>query len=294
MAKRALRKPADDVEIVGADSHPLRDIYYRMLTMPWWAMLLSLGAFYLFLNAIFGAVYMFTGGIEGGDGSFADAFFFSAQTLGTIGYGAMHPTRFSTNVVVTLESLVSVLFVALSTGLVFTRFSRSTESVVFCDFACIGLMDGQPTLTIRIGNDREGAIMDAQVNITMFRTHHTAEGVTMYRMKELVLARNRTSALGRTFTIIHVIDEDSPLHGLTPEGWEKDEVELLVNVVGTDDTLLQPVYGRGRYQAHEVKWGARLGDVLEELPNGKLQLDVRKFDDVVWCEPTDAFPYPRA
>lgn len=294
MAKRSTRNQPDDVEIVGAPTHPLRDVYYRMLTMPWWAMLLTLGGVFLFTNALFALAYLVTGGIEGAKpGSFADAFFFSAQTLGTIGYGAMHPTGFATNIVAVFESLVSVLFIALATGLVFTRFSRSTECVVFSDFACLSLMDGEPTLTVRLGNDREGAIMDAQVHATMFRTHRTAEGVTMYRMKELKLARNRTSALGRTFTLIHHVDEESPLRGLTPEDWEKDEVELLINVVGTDDTLLQPVYGRARYLPHEVKWGARFDDVLEELPNGKLRLDARKFDDIVLCEPTEAFPYPR-
>lgn len=294
MAKRATRNVPDDVEIVGAQSHPLRDIYYRMLTMPWWAMLLSLGAVFLVTNGLFALAYLATGGIEGAKpGSFADAFFFSAQTLGTIGYGAMHPTGFAANIVAVFESLVSVLFIALATGLVFTRFSRSTECVVFSDFACLSLMDGEPTLTIRIGNDREGAIMDASVHMTMFRTHHTAEGVTMYRMKELKLARDNTSALGRTFTLIHHVNAESPLHGLSPQDWEKDEIELLVNVVGTDDTLLQPVYGRARYLPNEVKWGARFTDILEELPNGKLRLDVRKFDDITKCEPTKDFPYPR-
>lgn len=294
MAKRARRNQTDDVEVVGAESHPLRDIYFQTLTMPWWKMLIALGLVFLLLNAIFATAYVITGGIEGAHpGSFADAFFFSAQTLGTIGYGAMHPTTFAANVVAVVESLASVLFIALATGLVFTRFSRSTETMVFSDFVCIGLMDGQPTLTLRVGNDREGAIMDARVHVTVFRTHRTAEGVTMYRMKALQLAREHTPALGRTFTVIHTIDEASPLHGLTPEDCEKDEIELLVNIVGTDETLLQPIYGRVRYLPRDLKWGARLGDVLEELPNGNLRLDVRKFDDIVLGEPTEAFPYPR-
>jgi inward rectifier potassium channel len=295
MAKRMTRSVPDDVEIVGAESHPLRDIYYRMLTMRWWKMLLSLGGAFLTANALFALAYLATGGVEGArEGSFWDAFFFSAQTLGTIGYGAMHPIGFAANLVAVGESLVSILFIAVATGLVFARFSRSTETVCFSDFVCLGLMDGEPTLTLRVGNDREGAIMDATVHMTMFRTHRTAEGVTMYRMKELKLARDRTSSLGRTFTLIHAIDAESPLYGLTPEDFEKDEVEIFVNVVGTDDTLLQPVYGRARYLPNEVKWGARLGDVLSELPNGKLQLDVRKFDDIVYGEPTEAFPYPRS
>jgi inward rectifier potassium channel len=288
------RAELDEIEIVGAERHPLRDIYYFMLTMRWWVMLLVLAGAFLVINAIFAGMYLCTDGIEGAKpGSFADAFFFSAQTLGTIGYGAMHPTNFATNVVATGESVVSILFIAVATGLVFTRFSRSTESVRFSENPVIQLMDGVPTLTLRIGNDREGAIMDATVGLTMFRTHKTAEGLVMYRMKDLKLARERTSALGRTFTLLHHINEDSPIYGLTPDDWEKDEVEILVNVVGTDDTLLQPVYGRCRYLAHEIRWGHRFEDILTDLPNGRMQLDVRKFDTVIAMEPTESFPYPR-
>lgn len=294
MAKRGMRATADDVIVINTESHPLRDIYYWLIRMPGPAMLAFLATAFFTLNALFACAYVATNGIEGArPGSFVDAFFFSAQTLGTIGYGAMHPTNTATNVVATIESLVSILFIAVATGLVFSRFSRTTECVLFSDHACLSLMDGVPTLSLRIGNDRDGAIMDATVRITMFRTHHTAEGQTLYRMKDLVLARERTSALGRTFTVIHHLDEASPLAGLTPEDWERDEIEILVNVVGTDDTLLQPVYGRCRYLASEVKWGSRLGDVLRERQDGKLELDVRRFDDIVECKPTDVFPYPR-
>lgn len=282
-----------DVVVVNAQKHPLRDIYYLMLSVAWWRMLLMLSAAFLVVNAIFAGIYCATGGVEGArDGSFVDAFFFSAQTLGTIGYGAMHPQGFGANVAAVAESLVSILFIAVATGLVFTRFSRSTESVIFSEYVSFSPMDGVPTLFIRIGNDREGAIMDAVVRLTMFRTHKTAEGTTMYRMTDLKLARERTSALGRTFTIMHHVTEDSPLFKTTPADWENDEIELLINVVGTDDTLLQPVYARTRYLAHEVKWGTRFVDVLSELPDGKLQLDVRHFDSLVDSKRTDDFPYP--
>lgn len=296
MAKRGMGAASgDDVVIVNAEPHPLRDVYYRLIRMRWWAVLAFLASVFLALNAIFACAYVLTNGIEGArTGSFVDAFFFSAQTLGTIGYGAMHPTNTATNCVATVESFVSILFIAISTGLVFSRVSRTTECVLFSDHACISLMDGVPTLSIRIGNDRDGAIMDATVRITMFRTQHTTEGQTFYRMKDLVLARERTSALGRTFTILHHIDGESPLSGLTPDDWTRDEVEILVNVVGTDDTLLQPVYGRCRYLPPDVKWGARLADCLSELPDGRLQLDVRRFDEIVECKSTDLFPYPRS
>jgi inward rectifier potassium channel len=206
----------------------------------------------------------------------------------------MHPVSSSANVLVVGESLVSIVFIAVATGIVFARFSRSTEALMFSDHPCIAPMDGTPTLVVRIGNDRKGAIMDAQVRMTLFRTHRTKEGVTMYRMKDLMLARERTPALGRTFTVMHVIDEASPLFGATPDTCRLDETELLVNVVGTDGTSLQPVHARRRYVSNEVLWGARHVDVLSELPDGRLQLDVRRFHDVVATEPSDAFPYRAA
>ncbi len=222
MARRRVRNDTDGVVVVGAAAHPFRDAYHRLLTVRWWGAIAAIGAGFLLLNAVFAFAYLLTGGIEGArPGSFADAFFFSAQTLGTIGYGAMHPIGLGANLVAVAESVVSVLFIAVSTGIVFARFSRSSESLMFSDHPCISPMDGLPTLSLRVGNDREGAVMDAQVGITMFRTHRTTEGVTMYRMTDLVLARQRTPALGRTFTVMHFIDEKSPLFGSTPASWQR-------------------------------------------------------------------------
>jgi inward rectifier potassium channel len=289
----------DGIVVVGAKAHPLRDLYHLLLTVRWWGAIGAIGIGFLVINALFATGFVITGGIEGGQGhgSFADAFFFSAQTLGTIGYGAMHPVSLAANLLVVVESIVGILFAAVSTGIVFARFSRSTESVIFSDHPCIGPIDGKPTLSLRIGNDREGAVMDAQIRIAVAHTHRTLEGVTMYRMRDLVLVRDRTPMLGRTWTVMHEIDAGSPLFEATPASCEKQELELIVTVVGTDDTSLQPVHGRRRYLASEIRWSARLADVLSELADGRLQLDVRRFHDVVPSEPigteqTTSLPYP--
>jgi inward rectifier potassium channel len=282
-----------DVVVVGAAPHPLRDLYHLLLTLRWWGAIGAIAAAFLVINVLFAFGYMATGGIEGQlhPGSFADCFFFSTQTLGTIGYGAMHPAGRAANALVAVESFVSVLFTAVATGIVFARFSLSTESIVFSRHACIAPMDGIPTLSLRVGNDREGAIMEAQVRLVMMYTHRTKEGMTMYRMRDMTLVRDRTPLLRRTWTVMHVIDEASPLFGATPESCSVDEVELIVTIIGTDGTSLQPVHGRKRYVANEIIWGARLADVLSELPDGRIQLDVRRFDEVVPAEPTDSFPY---
>ncbi len=261
--------------------------------MRWSAVLGSIAVLFLGLNLIFACAYLVTGGVVGAQpGSLRDAFFFSVQTMGTIGYGAMYPASTAAQSVVVAESVVGLVTTALVTGIVFARFSQSTGQLVFSDKACISPMNGVPTLAFRVGNDRSSTVFEAHVRVSLIRTEKTTEGVTFYRLYDLVLSRDRSPALARSWTVMHPITEDSPLHGRSPEACTKEELELAVTVVGTDDTSLQPVHGRVQYLSSEIVWGARLADVLSELPDGRLRLDVRKFDDLVPTEPTETFPYP--
>lgn len=267
--------------IEGAEAHPLRDAYHLLLEMSWPAALGSIAAAFLLLNALFAVGFMFTGGIANSSGSFGDAFFFSVQTMGTIGYGAMAPTTLAANILVVTEAVVSLIITALATGIVFARFSRTTAEVVFSRTACISPVDGTPTLTFRIGNDRSNCIFDARVKVIFIRTEKTKEGQTLYRMTDLTLVRLEAVTLERSFTIQHRIDEKSPLHEATRASCDAHEVEIMVNVSGTDDVSLQPVYARHTYFPKDIAWGRRLADVLRERDDGKLVLDVRKFHDTV-------------
>lgn len=282
-----------DIVVVGAASHPLRDAYLLVLRTPLSVVLAGIASTFLLVNVVFACLYVATGGVaNAADGSFKDAFFFSVQTMGTIGYGAMYPQTTAANLLVVAESVVGIVLVALATGIVFARFSQSRGTVVFSDRACIAPMDGVPTLMIRVGNDRASAIFDAAIRVVLTRTERTAEGMTFYRMYDLSLARDRSPALMRSWTVLHRIDEASPLFGMTPETCLAQETELLVSLVGTDDTSLQPVHARVRYDAPDLVWGARPADILSELPDGRLTLDVRRFHDIVPTKPTSAFPYP--
>ena len=286
---------ADGVIVVGAASHPLRDAYHSILRMSWPAALGAIALLFLLANAVFGVLFTLTGGVSGAhDGSFRDSFFFSVQTMGTVGYGAMYPTSNAANLLVVLESVFGVILTALATGIVFARFSRTRGRVIFTSQICIAPMDGVPTLTLRVANDAASTIFDTAIRLVLTKTSKTKEGVTFYRLADLKLTRDRALALSRSWTIIHVIDEASPLFGLTPEDCTTDEVEIMASVVGTDDTSLQPVHGRQRWEAKDIAWGYRLADVLSELPDGRLQLDVRRFDVIVATQPSEGFPYPRA
>jgi inward rectifier potassium channel len=214
--------------------------------------------------------------------------------MGTIGYGSMYPTSVAANTVMIVESVTSLIVTAVATGLVFAKFSRSSARIAFSRAAAIGPMDGVPTLMLRVGNERGNQILEATVRVSLLRTEHLKEGTTFYRMYDLQLARERSPAMARSWTVLHRIAEGSPLYGVTPESAARDEVELIVSVVGTDDTSLQPVHARKQYVDKDIVWGARHSDVLSEDDGGNLILDVRKFHDIEPTEPIESFPYPKA
>lgn len=282
-----------EVVVVGARAHPLRDAYHAILRMGWFSTIAAIAAVFLALNAVFAVGYMAVGGVAGSHGKFADAFFFSVQTMGTIGYGAMFPQSLAANVLVVAESVVGLIVTALATGLVFAKFSLSHAAIAFSREVAIAPLNGVPTMSFRVGNERANTIVDAHVRVAMIRTEITEEGVTYYRMTDLVLSRDRSPAMSRSWNVFHPIVEGSPFHGMTPESIARCETELIVTVVGTDDTSLQPVHGRHRYVDKEIVWGARHADVLSEGNDGKLVLDIRKFHDLVPTKPTETFPYPR-
>lgn len=283
---------ADGVIIVGAPRQTLRDVYHLFLRVTWSAALAAIAFVWLAINAIFALLYVVVGGVTGArPHSMWDAFCFSVQTMGTIGYGSMYPTSAAANVVVTVESVVSLVVTAVVTGLVFAKYSRSSARIVFAKHAAIGPMDGVPTLMVRVGNERGNTILEATLRLVMIRTERLKEGQTFYRMLDLKLTRERSPAMARSWTVMHPIADGSPLLGATPETLARDEVEFLVTLVGTDDTSLQPVHARARYLFSNVLWGARHADVLSEDEAGNVVMDVRRFHEIVETDAIDGFPY---
>jgi inward rectifier potassium channel len=281
------------VTVIGAPQTTLRDFYYLFLRVRWSGAIAVIVVAYMALNAIFAVAYLLVGGITNARvGSFFDAFCFSVETMGTIGYGAMFPASVAANVIMIVQSVVSLLVSALATGLVFAKFSRSTARVTFSRHAVVGPMDGVPTLMLRVGNERGNAILEARIRLSMIRTEVTKEGNRFYRMYDLHLTRDRSPAMARSWTVLHPIDRDSPLFGATPKTIVRDEIELVASVVGTDDTSLQQVHARARYEEKDIVFGARHADILTEEEGGRLVLDVRRFHDIEPTKPTDAFPYP--
>ena len=282
-----------EVRVVGAPRAGLRDLYHWLLTVPGWAALGLIVAAYLLLNVVFALAYLAMGGVANvAPGSFADAFFFSVQTMGTIGYGAMYPVSRAANVLVVAESIAGLLTTAVATGLVFARFSQIRPRMVFCSRLAIGPLDGVPTLMLRVGNARRGRIVDCSFRLMLARTTRTSEGVAIYRNLDLQPVRSRAPALARSWMVLHRLADGSPLASDTPESLAAGEVEITLAVSGTDETSMQPVHAQHTWLHRSVVWGARLADVLSELPDGNILLDLGEFDELTPTAPVPGFPYP--
>jgi inward rectifier potassium channel len=255
--------------------------------MNWGLSLFVIGLMFLAVNLAFACAYYLTGGIAGANPtSFLDSLSFSVQTLATIGYGVMHPQSHTATTVMIVESAVGIVFTALATGLVFAKFSRATARVGFTSQAVITQHDGKPTLMFRVGNQRSNMIVEAQIKVSAGLIRVTSEGDTFYRMYDLKLARDRQGGMRRGWTVMHFIDESSPLYGLDAAGLEKSECELEIALTGLDDVTMQTVYAIKYYTDKDIRFDHKFKDTLKTLPNGDLLVDLRNFDVIVPAPPT--------
>jgi inward rectifier potassium channel len=292
--REVVRGQGYEVHIVGGRPDGLHDLYHAFLRMHWSAALGMVVAIYLALNTLFAGLYLLTGGIaNAAPGSFLDAFFFSIETMGTIGYGTLYPAGRLANVVMAVESVVGIMVVALATGLVFARFSQTRARVAFSSRAVVSPLDGVPSLMVRVGNERRrNDILDATFRMSLSRTTRSGEGQVIYRTVDLALLRERAPALNRSWMVVHLLQPGSPLHGQTPASLAEAEAELTLAVSGTDGTSLQPIHARHTWPANAVVWGARLADMITETPDGSTMIiDLRRFDDIEPTAPTADFPY---
>lgn len=267
---------------IGSSHSYWSDLYHWLLTLSWLGFLGLICFLYVTVNALFALAYLADGnGIQNArPGSFPDVFFFSVQTLATIGYGAMYPTTTYTNIVAAIEAMVGLLGIAMVTGLAFARFSIPTAKVLFSNVAVISPHNGVLTLMFRTANKRRNRILEAQIQITVVRNEITAEGQFMRRFHDLKLVRSQTPIFTLTWLVMHPIDRDSPLYGMTPEQLAEAEVELVVTLTGIDETVAQTIHARHSFLAQDILWKMRFVDILSRLPDGRRCVDYRRFHDV--------------
>ncbi len=261
--------------------HHWRYPNHLMLAVPWPVFFALIAAGYFLLNLIFASLYWLDrqgiGGVAGGSTSFGEAFFFSVQTLGSIGYGAMYPASLQTNLIVTLESLVGLVFIALVTGLAFSRFSRSTARIQFSDVATVHAYNGRPTLMFRMANARGKTILDAHVQAYLAIDECSVEGHRMRRLHPMTLSRDRSPLFLLTWTALHPIDEHSPLHGLSMEELEAQHAELLISFRGIDQTLDRSIHALHHYPFSQVLFGYDFVDMMQEEDDQGRSFDFANF-----------------
>jgi inward rectifier potassium channel len=267
---------------VGHAKDTWRDAYHFLLTMPLWAFFGVMAAGYLAVNTLFATLYLIVGGVSGiPPGDVAGAFFFSAETFSTVGYGVNAPQTFAAHVVVTLEIFFGLFNLAIATGLLFARISKPTARVVFSDRAVVTQIDGAPTLQLRSANRRRNRIVEAEVSLTLVRDSRTQEGDMYRRFEALSVVRSRSPVFVLTWTIMHRIDETSPLYGATTESLIAQHAEILVIVKGLDETFAQTIHARASYLPHEIAWGSKFADIFSRDESGVPVIDYTRFHDIV-------------
>ena len=268
---------------VGAKAEVFGDVYHALISASWPLFLAGVALAYVMVNAVFATAYL-----AGGDcientrpNSFADAFFFSVQTLATIGYGGMAPRTTYAHIVVAVEALVGLLGFAVGTGLMFTKFARPTTRVLWSNTAVVSKRNGVPHLLFRVANVRSNHIVEATIRVSMLMTETTAEGETMRRFYDMPLVRSQNPIFALTWLVMHPIDERSPMFGKSTEELLTGRAESLAILVGVDGTFSQTVHDRHAYALDDIIENARFADMIGMDPKGKRTLDLGRIHDVV-------------
>ena len=247
----------------------------------YWPVFFGTAAFlFVLLNAIF-AVFYWLGkqpiANVGNDGILS-FFYFSIETLATVGYGDMHPQTEYGHLIATVEIFTGMSFLAVMTGLIFARFSRPRARFVFADYPVVTARDGKPTLMIRMANARHNTISRANARLWIIRAERTKEGERLRRFHELKLDRQEHPMFVLSWTLFHTIDQDSPLHGTTDRELAAADA-LVLNVGGLDDASAQQLYARRVYSSRDIRWKHRYRDIASVSPQGGFVIDYTKFHD---------------
>jgi len=273
---------------------PLLNPYHNLLTMSWPKFLGVFALFYVVANVVFAFAFMMCGPAAlnappdiGLSNTFLRAFFFSVETLATIGYGNISPSNVAAHTVVTVEALMGILGTALITGLVFARFSRPRAQILFSRAAVIAPYRGVTAFMFRIANARSNEIVELGCKV-LFARFVDEDGQSIRRYYPLALERERVVFFPLSWTVVHPIDENSPLFGLSDDDLRRSSAEFLILLNGTDETFSQTVHTRSSYAAADVVWDARFVNVFNRRTGReRLTIDVRRLHDIERVEKTE-------
>ena len=258
------------------------DISHRCMTASWPSFIGGAALVFIGFNAVF-AVFYWIGDqpISNVQGAYIDYLYFSIETLSTAGYGDMHPQTHYGHFVAAVELFTGIFSMSLMTGLIFARFARPNARLLFADHPVISSHDGKPTLMIRLANERHNIIGNASARLWLLKNEMSLEGQSFRRFYELRLVRNEHPALALSWTLYHVIDQESPLYGLDPEALGASAVSLVVVVSGYDVVAAQTVHARKSYDHSEIRFGQRYADILGTSEEGRLRVDYGRFHETL-------------
>ena len=264
---------------INAADFDIRDAYHLILTLTWPRFAGMLLAVYILINFVFAGLYLLGGNCiaELPSGSFYDAFFFSVETLNTVGYGHMYPDTIYGHFVSTVEVVIGMAGVAVITGLIFIRFSRPTAKILFSKSAVITPFDGVPTLMLRVANVRHVAMAEAEFRVMLFRHEPIKEEESVSRFYPLKLQFDRIISFPVALTLRHVIDESSPLYGMTWEDLEKSDTRLMTSIVCIDSVIPAPVQCATDYTYDDILWNRRFVEIYTQTR--RLTVDYGRFHD---------------
>ncbi len=252
-----------------------RDLYRTILALSWPRFALAVLSVYLSINVLFASIYLLGGNCiaEMRSGSFSSAFFFSVQTLSTVGFGHLYPANFYGDAFTTIEIIVGMFFTAVVTGLIFVRFSRPMARLLFSKTMVISNYAGRPTLQMRVANLHHQPMVEAEFRLMLVRKEQIDEDDDARRFYSLKLEFDRLIMFPSALTIRHVIDEHSPLAGVTPEQLEKSATRFMTSIVCIDTVIQATVQSQETYLWSDVHYGHRFVEIYTEHEDGRLEVD---------------------
>jgi inward rectifier potassium channel len=267
-----------DIVIKNAPFKANRDFYHYLLKISWPLILFYYFLFYLIVNLIFAILYwLVPGSLSLTDASLVKCFFFSIQTFSTVGYGVISPASLYGNIIVSIEIIFGLISMAVTTGLVFAKFSKPSSKIMFTNNALITTINGEKVLTFRCANARNNKIISANIELNLLFSEKTKEGHPITRFVPLKLQRNYSPIFALSWSIFHTINEDSPLFNYSIEEMKKNQFEFIVIINGTDDTYYQGIHHTHYYRPEHLIADKYFIDILQRLSDGTRVIDYEHF-----------------
>ena len=278
---------SSNVKRAGLPFNAATNYYHSLITMPWWKFNIAILTAYLCINILFAMIYYFVD-VSHVSGmmyhsefeKFMEVFFFSAQSLTTVGYGRLNPTGMVDSSIAVIESFIGLLGFAMATGLLYGRFSRPIANILFSKNAIIAPYQGFTALMIRLANKNKSELLDPGATIVMSYVEQE-NGNMVRKFSNLKLELTHVTMLTMSWTLVHPIDEESPLYGWAQEEYKNNEVEFIVLIQAYEETFAQTVHSRSSFRYNELVFGAKFNSMLLPAAHGSVVVELNRINEFV-------------